>query len=62
MTQMVLPRHKGNFGIIAAVVATIALAATTATIFGIAISQSVATASTVDTLAAKVATTLNTQN
>ena len=41
---------------------TIAVAATAATAAGVAISQSVATASTVDTLSGQVANALATQN
>lgn len=62
LQKIVLGRHKRDFDITAAVVAAIALAVTSAAVSGIAFSQSVVTASTVDKLSDEVATALNIQN
>lgn len=53
--QLMLNRHGRDFDIIVAIVAAIAAVATVAAVSGIAISQSVVKASTVDKLSGEVA-------
>lgn len=53
--QLIMKHHGRDFGIIAAIVAAIVTAATAAAVSGIALSQSVVKASTVDKLKGEVA-------
>lgn len=62
--QLILTRHKRDFGIITAITTAIATAATAAAVSRIALSQSlpIVTASTVNKLSGEVAEALSTQN